>query len=124
MLINRNDRNIHIALYLRVSILCDQINQKNIANHPRYNKCVNSRVGPIKVVSEQAELIGDMERGRWGHGRGARSLVEERLREEIQILATRLEAVEAERRRDPVIGDESEEELEVEQMDQNERVQK
>jgi len=51
-------------------------------------------------------------------------LVEERLREEIQILATRLEAVEAERRRDPVIGDESEEELEVEQMDQNERVQK
>eukprot|EP00253_Pinus_taeda_P008213 PITA_08213 len=58
-------------------------------------------------------LVGGMERGGRGRGRGARRLVEEGLREEIRILATRLEVVEAGRRRDPEMGDASEEEVEV-----------
>ncbi len=54
-----------------------------------------------------------MERGRRGHGRGARRLEEGGLREEIRILVARLEAMEVGRRRDPEIGDESEQELEA-----------
>eukprot|EP00253_Pinus_taeda_P009621 PITA_09621 len=50
-----------------------------------------------------------MEVGRRGRGRGARRIVEEGLREEIRILTARLEAVEAGRRRDPEVGDDSEE---------------
>lgn len=66
--------------------------------------------GPIIVVSEQVKLIEEMERGRQGHDRGAQRIVEEGLREEIRILTADLEAVEAGRRRDPEVGDESEEE--------------
>jgi len=40
-------------------------------------------------------LVGGMERGRQGRGRGARRLAEEGLREEIRILAAHLEVVEA-----------------------------
>eukprot|EP00253_Pinus_taeda_P016313 PITA_16313 len=58
-------------------------------------------------------LVGGMERGRRGRGRGARRLAEEGLREEIRILVARLEVVEAGRRRDLEIGDDSEEEVEV-----------
>eukprot|EP00253_Pinus_taeda_P007800 PITA_07800 len=57
-------------------------------------------------------LVGGMERGRRGRGRGAQRLAEEGLTEEIRILTARLEAVEAGRRRDPEIGDDSEEEVE------------
>ena len=51
-----------------------------------------------------------MEVGRQGHGRGARRIVEEGLREEIRILTAHLEAVEVGRRRDPEVGADSEEE--------------
>eukprot|EP00253_Pinus_taeda_P034054 PITA_34054 len=57
-------------------------------------------------------LVGRMERGRRGRGRGAQRLADEGLREEIRILAAHLEAVEAGRRRDLEIGDNSEEETE------------
>lgn len=59
------------------------------------------------------KLIEEMERGSRGHGRCARRIVEEGLREEIKILATCLEAVEAGRRRDLEVGDDNEEEIEV-----------
>ena len=69
-------------------------------------------VVPIIVVSEQdLELAREMEVGRRGCGRGIRMIAEEGLREEIRILTTRLEAVEAGRRRDPETGDDSEEEV-------------
>eukprot|EP00253_Pinus_taeda_P036230 PITA_36230 len=54
-----------------------------------------------------------MDIGRRGRGRGARRMVDEALREELRVLTTRLEAVEAGRRRDPELGDVSEEEVEV-----------
>jgi hypothetical protein len=54
-----------------------------------------------------------MEVGRRGRGRGARRVADEGLREEIRILTARLEAVEAGRRRDPELGDDSEEEAVV-----------
>ena len=63
-------------------------------------------------------MTEDMEVGRQGHGRGGRGgrgvhrLADEELREEVRILASRLEAVEAGRRRGPVLGDASEEEVE------------
>ena len=58
-------------------------------------------------------MIEDMEIGRRGCGRGVRMIAEEGLREEIKILAARLEAVEAGSRRDPEVGDDSEEETEA-----------
>ena len=48
---------------------------------------------------------------RRGRGRGARRGADEGLREQIRILTARLEAVEAGRRRDPELGDTSEEEV-------------
>jgi len=51
-----------------------------------------------------------MEVGRRGHGRGARRAAKEGLGEETGILIARLEAVEARRRRDLEVGDDSEEE--------------
>eukprot|EP00253_Pinus_taeda_P003705 PITA_03705 len=54
-----------------------------------------------------------MDIGRRGRGRGARRMADEALREELRVLTARLEAVEAGRRRDPEIGDVSEEEVEV-----------
>eukprot|EP00253_Pinus_taeda_P029483 PITA_29483 len=54
-----------------------------------------------------------MDVGRQGRGRGARRMEDEALREELRVLTTRLEAVEAGRRRDPEMGDVSEEEVEV-----------
>eukprot|EP00253_Pinus_taeda_P021874 PITA_21874 len=51
-----------------------------------------------------------MEVGRRGRGRGAQRAAEEGLQEEIRILTPRLEAVEARRRRDLEVGDDSEEE--------------
>eukprot|EP00253_Pinus_taeda_P031584 PITA_31584 len=54
-----------------------------------------------------------MDIGRRGQGRGARRMAHEALREEVRVLTARLEAVEAGRRRDPEMGDVSEEEVEV-----------
>eukprot|EP00253_Pinus_taeda_P020065 PITA_20065 len=54
-----------------------------------------------------------MDIGRRGRGRGARKMADEALREELRVLTARLEAVEACRRRDPELGDVSEEEVEV-----------
>lgn len=54
-----------------------------------------------------------MDVGRRGRGRGARRMADEALREELRVLTARLEAVEAGRRRDPEMGDVSEEEVEV-----------
>eukprot|EP00253_Pinus_taeda_P023394 PITA_23394 len=54
-----------------------------------------------------------MDIGRRGRGRGARRMADEAIREEIRVLTTRLEAVHVGRRRDPELGDVSEEELEV-----------
>eukprot|EP00253_Pinus_taeda_P010245 PITA_10245 len=54
-----------------------------------------------------------MERGRRGRGRGARRIAEEGLKEEIRIVTSHLEAVEARRRRDPEVGDDNEEEAEA-----------
>eukprot|EP00253_Pinus_taeda_P029029 PITA_29029 len=51
--------------------------------------------------------------GRRGRGRGARRMADEALREELRVLTARLEAVEVGRRRDPELGDVSEEEVEV-----------
>ena len=48
---------------------------------------------------------------RRGRGRGARRGADEGLREQIRVLTARLEAVEAGRRRDPELGDDSEEEV-------------
>lgn len=48
---------------------------------------------------------------RRGRGRGARRGADEGLREQIRVLTARLEAVEAGRRRDPELGDTSEEEV-------------
>ena len=48
---------------------------------------------------------------RRGRGRGARRGADEGLREQIRVLIARLEAVEAGRRRDPELGDTSEEEV-------------
>lgn len=50
-----------------------------------------------------------MEVGRRGRGRVASRIAKEGLREEIKILTTRLEAIEAGRRRDLEVGDDSEE---------------
>jgi len=47
---------------------------------------------------------------RRGRGRGVRRVADEGLREELRALTARLEAVEAGRRRDPELGDDSEEE--------------
>jgi len=47
---------------------------------------------------------------RRGRGRGARRGADEGLREQIRVLTARLEAVEAGKRRDPELGDDSEEE--------------
>ena len=55
-------------------------------------------------------MTEDMDVARQSGCSGARRLAEEGLREEIRIRATHLEAMEAGRRRDPEIGDESEEE--------------
>jgi len=52
-----------------------------------------------------------MEVERRGRGRGAWRVAEEGLQEEIRIFISRLEAVEAGRRRDPEVGDDSEEEV-------------
>eukprot|EP00253_Pinus_taeda_P014540 PITA_14540 len=54
-----------------------------------------------------------MDIGRRGRGRGARRMADEALREELRVLTARLEVVEAGRRRDPELGDVSEEEVEV-----------
>eukprot|EP00253_Pinus_taeda_P025364 PITA_25364 len=54
-----------------------------------------------------------MDIGRRGRGRGARRMADEALREELRVLTARLEALEAGRRRDPELGDVSEEEVEV-----------
>eukprot|EP00253_Pinus_taeda_P017754 PITA_17754 len=54
-----------------------------------------------------------MDIGRRGRGRGARRMADEALREELRVLTARLEAVEASGRRDPELGDVSEEEVEV-----------
>eukprot|EP00253_Pinus_taeda_P022252 PITA_22252 len=54
-----------------------------------------------------------MDIGRRGRGRGARRMEDEALREELRVLTTRLEAVEAGRRQDPELGDVSEEEVEA-----------
>jgi len=51
-----------------------------------------------------------MEVQRRGRGRGARRVADEGLREQLRILIARLEAVEAGRRRDPKLGDDSEDE--------------
>eukprot|EP00253_Pinus_taeda_P018878 PITA_18878 len=51
-----------------------------------------------------------MEVQRRGHGRGEHRGVDEGLREELRVLTARLEAVEAGRRRDPELGDDSEDE--------------
>eukprot|EP00253_Pinus_taeda_P013177 PITA_13177 len=51
-----------------------------------------------------------MEVQRRGRGRGARRVANEGLREQLRILTARLEAVEAGRRRDPELGDDSEDE--------------
>eukprot|EP00253_Pinus_taeda_P024940 PITA_24940 len=51
-----------------------------------------------------------MEVQRRGRVRGARRGVDEGLREELRVLTARLEAVEAGRRRDPELGDDSEDE--------------
>jgi len=51
-----------------------------------------------------------MEAPRRGRGRGVRRGADEGLREHIRVLTARLEAVEAGRRRDPELGDDSEEE--------------
>lgn len=52
-----------------------------------------------------------MEAPRRGRGRGERRGADEGLREQIRVLTARLEAVEAGRRRDPELGDTSEEEV-------------
>eukprot|EP00253_Pinus_taeda_P016710 PITA_16710 len=52
-----------------------------------------------------------MEAPRRGRGRGARRGADEGLREKIRVLTALLEAVEAGRRRDPELGDTSEEEV-------------
>lgn len=54
-----------------------------------------------------------MEVGRRGRGRGIRGVAEKGLREEIRILNARLAAIEVGRRRDPEVGDDSEEEVVV-----------
>jgi len=54
-----------------------------------------------------------MEVGRRGHGRGVHRAADEVLREEFRILTPHLWVVEAGRRRDPEIGDDSEEEATV-----------
>eukprot|EP00253_Pinus_taeda_P033425 PITA_33425 len=54
-----------------------------------------------------------MDIGRRGRGRGARRMADEALREELRILTARLEAVEAGKRRDPELGDVSDEEVEA-----------
>eukprot|EP00253_Pinus_taeda_P016056 PITA_16056 len=54
-----------------------------------------------------------MDVGRRGRGRGARRMADEALREEIRVLTSHLEVVEAGRRRDRAMGDVSEEEVEV-----------
>lgn len=54
-----------------------------------------------------------MEVGRRGRGRAIRRVVDEGLREEIRILNACLVAVEAGRRRDSEVGDDSEEEAVV-----------
>ena len=51
-----------------------------------------------------------MEVQRRGRGRGVRRVADEGLREELRVLTARLEVVEARRRRDPELGDDSEEE--------------
>lgn len=51
-----------------------------------------------------------MEVQRRGRGRGACRGEDEGLREQLRILTARLEAVEAGRRRDPELGDDSEDE--------------
>jgi len=51
-----------------------------------------------------------MEVPRRGRGRGVRRGADEGLREQIRVLTARLEVVEASRRRDPKLGDDSEEE--------------
>eukprot|EP00253_Pinus_taeda_P017972 PITA_17972 len=51
-----------------------------------------------------------MEVQRRGRGRGVCRVADEGLREELRVFTTRLEAVEAGRRRDPELGDDSEEE--------------
>eukprot|EP00253_Pinus_taeda_P033797 PITA_33797 len=51
-----------------------------------------------------------MEVQRQGRGRGARRGTDEALREELRVLTARLEAVEAGKRRDPELGDDSEDE--------------
>jgi len=51
-----------------------------------------------------------MEVQRRGRGRGARRVADKGLREQLRILTAHLEVVEAGRRRDPKIGDDSEEE--------------
>ena len=76
------------------------------------------------MVSEKLKLTEEMEVGRRGHGRGVLRIAEEGLREEIGILTARLEAVEARRRRDPKVGDDSEEGAKVKHMDRMARPQK
>jgi len=51
-----------------------------------------------------------MEVQRQGHGRGVHRVVDEGLREELRALTACLEVVEVGRRRDPELGDDSEEE--------------
>eukprot|EP00253_Pinus_taeda_P023872 PITA_23872 len=52
-----------------------------------------------------------MDIGRQGRGKGACRMADEALREELRVLTARLEAVEAGRRRDPELGDVSDEEV-------------
>eukprot|EP00253_Pinus_taeda_P011532 PITA_11532 len=54
-----------------------------------------------------------MDIGRRGRGRGACRMADEALREELRVLTARLEAVEVGRRRDPELGDVSDEEVEA-----------
>eukprot|EP00253_Pinus_taeda_P026853 PITA_26853 len=51
-----------------------------------------------------------MQAPRRGRGRGGRRRADEALRDQVRVLTARLEAVEAGRRRDPELGDDSEEE--------------
>lgn len=61
--------------------------------------------------SKVLKLAEEMEVRRRGHGRGVWRIAREGLREEISILTTHLEVVEAWRRRDLEMGGDSEEEV-------------
>lgn len=64
-----------------------------------------------------------MEVKRRGHGRGVCRAADKGLREELRALTTRLEAVEAGRRRDPALGDDSGEETIVTAEESEEETQ-